>query len=62
MESEKFLRPDEIARQLDITEEQVRRYLRKGELVGYKFGNDWRVKPSDLDSFLEQRRNVKEKD
>lgn len=61
MESEKFLRPEEIARQLDITEEQVRRYLRKGELVGFKLGNDWRVRPSDLEEFLSKRRNVERK-
>lgn len=61
MESEKFLRPEEIARQLDITEEQVRRYLRKGELVGFKLGNDWRVRPSDLAEFLSKRRNVERK-
>lgn len=57
---EKFLRPDEIAKMLDVDIETVRVWLRKGELGGYKLGSDWRVKPSDLDTFLEKRRNVKE--
>jgi excisionase family DNA binding protein len=57
---EKFLRPDEIAKQLDVEVETVRAWLRRGELTGYKLGNDWRVKPTDLQSFLEKRRNTKE--
>lgn len=59
--SEKFLRPDEIAKQLDIKDETVRIWLRKGVLVGYKVGSDWRVKPADLEEFLSKRRNVEQK-
>jgi excisionase family DNA binding protein len=58
---EKFLRPDEIAKQLDVDIETVRVWLRRGELVGYKLGSDWRVKPSDLEEFLTKRRNVERK-
>ncbi len=59
--SEKFLRPNEIAQMLDVQEETVRVWLRKGLLVGFKLGNDWRVKPSDLEEFLNKRRNIEEK-
>lgn len=56
---EKWLRVEEIARLLDLKEESIRIYLRKGQLVGYKFGSDWRVKKSDLDDWVEKKRNKK---
>jgi excisionase family DNA binding protein len=58
--SEKFLRPDEIARQLDVKEETVRNWIRRKLLPAYKLGNEWRVSPEDYQEFLRQRRTVGE--
>lgn len=43
---------EEVAADLRLSEEAVRRLLRKGLLVGYKAGvRSWRVRPEDLAAF-----------
>ncbi len=58
---EKMLTAEQVAEQLSIKVETVREYLRRGLLTGYKIGGtkDWRVKPSDLEAFLQERKNKK---
>ncbi len=58
---EKMLTPEQVAKQLSVKVETVREWLRRSLLVGYKVGGakDWRVKPSDLAAFLEERKNKK---
>lgn len=58
---EKMLTPEQVAEQLQVKVTTVRDYLRRGLLVGYKIGGtkDWRVKPSDLNAFLEARKNIR---
>lgn len=60
--NEKMLTTEQVADQLSVKVETVRDWLRRGLLVGYKIGGakDWRVKPSDLNAFLEKRRNIRE--
>lgn len=44
---------EEVAAQLYVTEETVRRWCRAGELGHYKIGNHIRVKGSDLKEYIE---------
>lgn len=53
-----YLSPDEIAEEISISSQTILRWLKDGDLVGYKFARAWRVKREDLDKFLESRRNV----
>jgi excisionase family DNA binding protein len=53
---EVWLTPQQVADQLQLDIRTVRKRLRSNELRGYKFGanGDWRIKPSDLQAFLER--------
>jgi len=47
----------EIARQLRVSQETIRRWLRTGQLHGVHLGDraGWRVPASEIDRFLAQR-------
>lgn len=45
---DKMLAVKEVARRLDRSQEQVRRYLREGKLAGRRIGNQWFVNVSHL--------------
>jgi len=56
MVEEQWLTTREIAQRLKLTEYTVREWLRTGRLKGYRPGGDragWRVRESDLSTFLE---------
>ena len=55
METE-FLTVEEIAEKLRVKVYTVREWIRKGELVAYKVGRDYRVKKEDYETFLKERR------
>lgn len=46
--SPRMLSPHAVARRLGLDVETVRRMLRRGELHGRKFGQQWRVDPDEL--------------
>jgi excisionase family DNA binding protein len=50
--------PQEIADLLDLKVETIREYIRKRELIAYKFGRDYRVKREDYEAWLEKRRTT----
>lgn len=54
-----YITVEQIAENLGIREEAVRRWLRSGQLKGYKLGDraGWRVKKGDLEVFLESKSN-----
>ena len=54
-----WLRVEDVAEQLDVGAESVRRWLRSGELRGTKLGDKagWRVRQEDLDAFTARRMN-----
>lgn len=55
MDSDRFLTVTDVARQLSINPETVRRWLRAGRLRGFTMGSDkagWRVRESDLMDFV----------
>jgi excisionase family DNA binding protein len=57
MAHEEWLTAQEVAAALRVHVETVRRWLRTGELRGYRFGDKtgYRVKASDLEAFLARR-------
>lgn len=58
MTAERFLTVEQIAAELQLSIETVRRYLRSGELKGFQINRQagWRVTREDLERFLESRR------
>lgn len=50
---DKLLTPEEVGRLLGKSRLTIVRWLAKGTLKGFKVGNSWRVKPEDLDAFVE---------
>lgn len=56
MDTETFLNVQEIAAQLDVVEQTVLTWLKRGELRGYRLGPKmYRVRREDLERFLEER-------
>ena len=55
---ERWFTVEQIAQQIQVSEQTVRRWLRDGSIRGHSFGGKagWRVKESDLNKFLETRR------
>ena len=49
--------PPQVAEHLQVSENTVTHWLRKGYLRGYKIGKEWRVSAADLGNFLEASAN-----
>lgn len=61
MTDDLLLTVHEVAERLRMHPVTVRNWLREGRLRGYRFGSDkmgWRVKASDLDTFIESMANM----
>lgn len=48
---------EEVAKKLHLHVDTVKRMLREGELPGYKIRNQWRIKVSDLEQYLAERKH-----
>jgi excisionase family DNA binding protein len=48
-----FLSLSEVSQELGLTRRDVKRLIESGQLPGYQFGNQVRVKSEDLLSFVE---------
>jgi excisionase family DNA binding protein len=59
-EIEKLFTIEEVAKILRVHTRTVTRYIEAGKLRASKIGV-WRIKQSDLDSFLEKTSNVRPK-
>lgn len=55
---EKLLTIEEVAEALRVSTRSVTRYIESGKLRASKIGV-WRIKESDLNTFLEETSNVK---
>jgi len=55
-ESVNFYDINEVADKLEVSTRTVRRYISNGELEVYKIGNKIKVRPEDLESFVESRK------
>jgi excisionase family DNA binding protein len=58
--AEKLLTIEEVAKILRVSTRSVNRYIESGKLKASKIGV-WRIKESDLNSFLEDTSNIKPK-
>lgn len=56
-EGKKIYTVDEVAEMLRLDSSTIRRFLRKKELRGLKFGLAWRIEEKDLNEFIESRWN-----
>ncbi len=49
----------EVAKRLRLSEETVKRLLRKKEIPGSKFGGSWRIDKQQFDHYLEEKLGIK---
>ncbi len=54
-----WLTVDEIAKGLKVTIETVRNWIKSKQLPAYKVGRDYRIKRSDYETFLQQRKTTR---
>ncbi len=55
---QEYLTIGEVAKRLRVDPETVRRWLNQKVLPGYQFGRQWRVRPDELEKFIEERHNL----
>jgi putative molybdopterin biosynthesis protein len=55
---DEFLTVKEIADKLKVKTFTVLEWIRKGELSAYKVGKEYRIKTSDFEQFLKDRRTT----
>ncbi len=58
MEDERFYTIKEVAELLKVSDGAVRKWLKSGKLKGIKLGRIWRIKKSDLEEFVNERRGA----
>lgn len=46
---------DQVAEMCRVSEKTVRRWIASAELPAAKLGNQWRIRPRDLDDFVRGR-------
>lgn len=54
---EKHYSTEEVSEILGISTYTIREYIRNGSLKGFKIGREWRISESDLQEFLDSKRN-----
>ena len=54
--STQWLSVEDIAKELNVSIETVRNWIRKNKLTAYRVGRDYRIKREDYEKFLEDRR------
>ncbi|MBW0158423.1 helix-turn-helix domain-containing protein [Sedimentimonas flavescens] len=52
---EQLLTIPEAAELLRVSIKSIRRWIESGELSAAKLGNQWRIRPQDLDRFVRDR-------
>jgi excisionase family DNA binding protein len=50
---ERLLSLEDVANRLQVSDQSVRRWIKAGKLAAYKPGLEWRIRPSDLENFLQ---------
>jgi len=53
-----WLTVEEIAQELKLHPDTIREYIRKKQLIAYRFGRDYRVKKEDYEEFLKKRKTT----
>jgi excisionase family DNA binding protein len=59
--SNELLTVERVAEELSVHPKTVRTWIREGKLVAVDLGKEYRVRRSDLDRFLEERKTDKRK-
>lgn len=55
-EDTRFLTVKETAAHLSLCEKQIRRLIKKGDLVAYRFGGAIRISKKDIEAYMAGRR------
>jgi excisionase family DNA binding protein len=50
---QKYYTPEEVAQELRVTRRTVYEWLTTGRLRGLRAGSRWRIRPEDVESFLQ---------
>lgn len=58
IEMDELLTVEEVAQKLKMHPDHIKRLLRAGKIPGYKIEGSWRVKQSQLEKWIEERRNI----
>ncbi len=58
MSDEALMDTAEVARYLKMHVKTIVNMVERGDLKAYKVGRQWRYRRSDIDAYLEQRRNI----
>jgi excisionase family DNA binding protein len=53
MRDEQLLSPEQVAKRLQVSEYTAVKWMRQGRIKARKLGKFWRVKPEDLEAFIE---------
>jgi excisionase family DNA binding protein len=53
-----YLTVPEVAEKLGLTDEWIRDLIRKKEIKAVKIGQ-WKIRPDDLQEFIESRKNIR---
>ena len=53
--TETFLTIEEVANLLKVSSKTVRRLVQKGELPGFRVGNQWRFKAEQIESWADAK-------
>jgi excisionase family DNA binding protein len=56
---DRLLSLEDVADRLQVSDQSVRRWIKAGKLAAYKPGLEWRIKPSDLEEFLQNHSSPK---
>ena len=56
--NEALMDTSQVARYLNMHPKTITSMVERNELKAYKVGRHWRYRKSDIDEFLEQRRNI----
>lgn len=52
---DEWLSVEEVAKNLKMDEETVRKWIRRRQLKAYKFGRDYRIRREDFETFIRER-------
>ncbi len=58
MNNNKLLTPADVSNLMQVNERTVVRWLRIGQLRGFKISKEWRVSVNDLEAFLQASANM----
>ncbi|MBA2677570.1 MAG: helix-turn-helix domain-containing protein [Ktedonobacteraceae bacterium] len=55
MTQQEWITVEQIAQEVNVSEETVRNWIRKKSLKAYRLGRDYKIKREDFNKFLEEQ-------